>query len=55
MLTKIEYVAMTTTGEIHRKFKDEQEMNFWFYGLKGTTLEHSFNGAKITTIIEVLR
>lgn len=54
MLTKTEYVALTLTGDVHRKFKDEMELNFWFYSLKGTTLINSFTKAKITTTIEAL-
>lgn len=54
MLTKIEYVAQTLVGTVHRKFKTLEDMNFWFHSIKGTTMEHSYVPAKITTTIEVL-
>ena len=54
MLTKIELVAQTLTGGIHRKFKTEEDMQAWFYSIKGTSLENSYVPARITTTIEIL-
>ena len=54
MLTKIELVAQTLTGGIHRKFRTEEDMQAWFYSIKGTSLENSYVPARITTTIEIL-
>lgn len=53
-MTKIELVAQTKAGGIHRRFKTEEDMRAWFHSIKGTIMAASLIPARITTTIETL-
>ena len=53
-MTKIELVAQTKAGGIHRRFKTEEDMRAWFHSIKGTIMAASLIPARITTTVEVI-